>query len=60
MCHFTTTGIIKPTKLLKQTRKENEFIRVKIVILLDFCNKKVIFIFFYVKDVKKLVRNTSN
>ena len=55
--HFFTTGVMKPTKLLSFFKKKqvNEFIRVKIVIILNFCNKKVIFAVFYVKDVNKSV-----
>ena len=48
---------MKPTKLLSFFKKKqvNEFIRVKIVIILNFRNKKVIFAVFYVKDVNKSV-----
>ena len=55
--HFFTTGVMKPTKLLSFFKKKqvNEFIRVKIVIILNFRNKKVIFVVFYVKDVNKSV-----
>ena len=45
-------GVIKPTVF---SRKTNEFIRVKIVIILIFRNEKVIFVVFYVKDVNKTV-----
>ena len=57
MSHFSTTGVIKPTKLLSFSKKKqlNEFMRVKIVIVLNFRNEKVIFIAFYVKDVNKSV-----
>ena len=57
MSHFSTTGVIKPTKLLSFFKKKqlNKFMRVKIVIVLNFRNKKVIFIGFYVKDVNKSV-----
>ena len=57
MSHFSTTGVIKPTKLLSFFKKKqlNKFMRVKIVIVLNFRNEKVIFIGFYVKDVNKSV-----
>ena len=57
MSHFSTTGVIKPTKLLSFFKKKqlNKFMRVKIVIVLNFRNEKVIFIAFYVKDVNKSV-----
>ena len=48
---------MKPTKLLSFLKKEqvNEFVRVKAVIILNFCTKKIIFVVFYVKDVNKSV-----
>ena len=57
MSHFSTTGVIKPTKLLSFSKKKqlNEFMRVKIVVVLNFRNENVIFIAFYVKDVNKSV-----
>ena len=33
----------------------NEFIRVKTVIILNLCNKKIIFAVVYIKDVNKSV-----
>lgn len=41
------------TKLLSyfENRQENDFIWVKLVIILNFYNKKLIFTVFYVKDV---------
>ena len=57
MSHFSTTGFIKPAKLLRIFKKKgvNEFIKVKIVVILNFCNEKVIFVVFYVKNMNKLV-----
>ena len=51
MRHFFTTGIRKPTELLSlfQMKQENEFISVKLVIMLNFCNEKVTFIVFMSK-----------
>ena len=45
--------IIVETKLLSyfESKQENDFIWVKLVIILNFYNKKLIFIVFYVKDV---------
>ena len=47
----------KTNKLNKFFLKKqvNEFIRVKIVIIINFWDEKVIFILFYVKDVNKTV-----
>ena len=56
MSHFSSTGIIKQTKLssfLKKKKQVNEFIRVKIIIILNFHNGKVVSIVFYVKGVNK-------
>ena len=38
MCHFFMTGVIKPAELLSllQKKQENEFICVKLVIMLKF------------------------
>ena len=57
MSHFSTTGFIKPAKLLRIFKKKgaNEFIKVKIVVILNFCYEKVIFVVFYVKNMNKLV-----
>ena len=57
MSHFSTTGVIKPTNLLRffKNKQVNELIRVKIVIILSFRKEKVIFMIFYVKDVNKSV-----
>ena len=55
---FSMGRFIKPTKLLSFVRKKeqvNEIIRTKIVIILNFCNEKVISIVFYVKDINKSV-----
>ena len=48
---------MKSATLLRFFKKKlvNEFVRVKNVIVLNFCNEKVIFIVFYVKDVNKSV-----
>ena len=50
-------GVMKPTKLLSFLKKMqiNEFIRVKTVIILNLCNKKIIFAVVYIKDVNKSV-----
>ena len=56
MSHFSSTGIIKQTKLssfFKKKKQVNEFIRVKIIIILNFHNGKVVSIVFYVKGVNK-------
>ena len=56
MSHRFTTGVKKPTKLISFFKKQaNEFIRVKVVIILNFQDEKVYFIVFYVKDVNKTV-----
>ena len=57
MSQFLMTGVMKLTKLLSFLKKEqgNEFIKVKYVIILSFCNKEVFFCSFYVKDVNKSV-----
>ena len=57
MSHFFTMGVMKPTKLLRfhKKNKVNEFIRVNAVIILNFCNKKLIFAVVYVKGVNKSV-----
>ena len=51
MHHFFKTGIIKPGELLNTFKKKqiNEFICVKLVIILIFCNEKVPFIDFLSK-----------
>ena len=43
MRHFFNTGVIKPGELLStfQKKQKNEFICVKLVIILIFCNEKV-------------------
>ena len=48
-----TLIVIVETKLLCyfESKQENDFIWVKLVIILNFYNKKLIFIVFYVKDV---------
>ena len=48
-----TLIITVETKLLCyfESKQENDFIWVKLVIILNFYNKKLIFIVFYVKDV---------
>ena len=48
-----TLIVIVETKLLCyfESKQENDFIWVKFVIILNFYNKKLIFIVFYVKDV---------
>ena len=56
MSHFSSTGIIKQTKLSSfflKKKQVNEFIRVKIIIILNFHNGKVVSIVFYVKGVNK-------
>ena len=65
MSHLFPTGVIKPTKLISFLRKKkkekkekkqvHEFIRVKVVTILNFRYEKVDFILFYVKDVNKTV-----
>ena len=56
MSHRFTTGVKKPTKLISFFKKQaNEFISVKVVIILNFQDEKVYFIVFYVKDVNKTV-----
>ena len=45
MSYFFRTRVIKPTKLLNVFKKK-QFIRVKIVTILNFRNEKVIFIVF--------------
>ena len=57
MSHFFMMGVMKPTKLLSFLKKMqiNEFIRVKTVIILNLCNKKIIFAVVYIKDVNKSV-----
>ena len=54
---FFKTGVIKPVKLLStfQKKQKNEFICVKLVITLIFCNEKVPFIDFFAKDLNKLL-----
>ena len=50
MSHFSTTEVIKQTKLSSFLKKQvNEFIRAKIVIILNSHNGKVIFIVFMSK-----------
>ena len=51
MRHFFKTGVIKPGELLStfQKKQKNEFICVKLVIILIFCNEKVPFIDFLSK-----------
>ena len=48
---FFKTGVIKPVELLSafQKKQKNEFICVKLVITLIFCNEKVPFIDFLSK-----------
>ena len=53
--HFPTTGVIKATKLIFFFKKVNEFMRVKVVIMLNLRDEKVIFIAFYVNDLNKTV-----
>ena len=56
MSHFSSIGIIKQTKLSSfffLKKQVNEFIRVKIIIILNFHNGKVVSIVFYVKGVNK-------
>ena len=50
-------GGYKTNKLSSLFKKKqvNKFIRVKIVIVIDFWDEKVNFILFYVKDVNKTV-----
>ena len=50
-------GGYKTNKINKFFKKKqvNEFIRVKIVIIINFWDEKVILILFYVKDVNKIV-----
>ena len=51
MRHFFKTGVIKPGELLTtfQKKQKNEFICVKLVIILIFYNEKVPFIDFLSK-----------
>ena len=51
MCHFFKMGVIKPGELLStfQKKQKNEFICVKLVITLIFCNEKVPFVVFLSK-----------
>ena len=44
--HLLTAGVIKPTELiiLFQRKHENEFIWVKLVIILNVCNEKVVYV----------------
>ena len=51
MRHFFKMGVIKPGELLStfQKKQKNEFICVKLVITLIFCNEKVPFIVFLSK-----------
>ena len=51
MHHFFRTGVIKPGELLSvfQKKQKNEFICVKLIIILIFCNEKVPFIDFLSK-----------
>ena len=62
MSHFSKTGVIKPTKLFFffLRKQVNEFIRVKLVIILNVSIGKVTFIAFFVKDVNKSYLNTNN
>ena len=50
-------GGLETNKVIKFLWKEqiNEFIKVKLVIISSICVQKVIFIFFYVKDINKSV-----
>ena len=52
MRHFFKTWVAKPGELLStfQKKQKNEFICVKLVIILLFCNEKVPF---FVKDLNK-------
>ena len=52
MTHLSKTGVIKPTKLIikkKQKKQVNKFIEVKIVLILNFRDWKVIFAVFMSK-----------
>ena len=51
MSHFFTTGVMKTIYQKKQEKN----VSLNIVIKLNFCNEKVIFIVFYVKEINKLV-----
>ena len=51
MRHFFKTRVIKPAELLSsfQKQRKNEFICIKLVIILIFCNENVPFIDFLSK-----------
>ena len=53
--HFTTTGVIKPTKLLRFKKKKqvNEFIKLKTLLIINLPKENVTFIVFHVKGVNK-------
>ena len=50
-------GVMKQTKLLSFLKKKqiSEFTRVKTVIILNLCNKKIMFAVVYIKNVNKSV-----
>ena len=55
MRQFFKTGVIKPEELLStfKKKKKNEFICMKLVIVLIFCNEKVMFIDFWSNILNK-------
>ena len=55
MRHFFKMEVMKPGELVSSSQKKqkNEFICVKLVIMLIFGNEKVLFIIFFVKDLDK-------
>ena len=55
MRQFFKTGVIKPEELLStfQKKQKNEFICMKLVIVLIFCNEKVMFIDFWSNILNK-------
>ena len=54
---FFMMGVMKQTKLLSFLKKKqiSEFTRVKTVIILNLCNKKIMFAVVYIKNVNKSV-----
>ena len=54
---FFMMGVMKQTKLLSFLKKKqiSEFTRVKTVIILNLCNKKIMFAVAYIKNVNKSV-----
>ena len=54
---FFMMGVMKQTKLLSFLKKKqiSEFTRVKTVIILNICNKKIMFAVVYIKNVNKSV-----